>query len=80
MKATRKSINISIEYGDINEAIQALRKVSKQIHTGQLRYDRRMQNTALVEWSISNAEPMEYREEIINGQWCQVFQSKMNEL
>lgn len=81
MKATRKVFSLHIEYGSVAELEQALEKVRRKVTRRgvPVRYDRAMENTAIYEWSIENASVPQYREEFINGQWCQIYQSKINE-
>lgn len=80
MKAVRKVFTLHIEYGSVAELEQALEKVRRKVtrRGTPIRYDRAMENTAIFEWSIQDACVPEYREEFINGQWCQIYQSKMN--
>ena len=78
MKATRKALNISIEYGSNKDAITALQKMIFLMRQGRSRYERELINGAVLEFSIMHAEAPDYREEIINGQLCQVVPSKMN--
>ena len=79
MKATRKLLSISLEFGSVNEVKDALNKIMLQLHNSPLRYDRMKIDTAICEWSITNESEPDYREEFINGNWCQVYQSKMNQ-
>jgi hypothetical protein len=78
MKATRKNLNISIEYGSNKDAIKALQKLIFLMRQGRTRYERELINDSILEFAITNAEPLEYKEKIINGQFCHVFESKMN--
>lgn len=78
MKATRKNLNVSIEYGSNKDAIKALQKLIYLMRQGRTRYERELVNDAIIEFAITHAEPPEYREETINGVLCHVVESKMN--
>ena len=74
----RRVLNVSLEYGDQLEMIMALDKMKADILKNGLKYQRVMYSTSIIEWSITNVNEMDYTEEVINGQLCQVYQSKMN--
>lgn len=78
MKATRKNLSISIDYVANADAIKCLEKIMHLMKQGQTRYERETINGAILEFSIKHSEPPAYREEIINGQFCHVVESKMN--
>lgn len=78
MKATRKYFSLTIEYTDREEVTEAMKKIARKILAGKVKYDRDKENTAIYEWAIDSAEPVPYEEKIINGQWCRVYQSKLN--
>lgn len=78
MKATLKSLDISIEFGANADAIKCLQKLIHLLRQGRTRYERETINGAILEFAITHAEPPKYREEIINGQFCHVVESKMN--
>ena len=74
----RRVLNVSLEYGDQLEMIMAIDKMKADILKNGLKYQRVMYSTSIIEWSINKAAEMDYTEEVINGQMCQVYQSKMN--
>ena len=76
-RTVRRILNISLEYSDIKEVEMALQKIHRDIQSGK-KYERVMYSTSIVEWSCKVANLMEYTEEVINGQLCQVYQSSMN--
>lgn len=78
-KAKRKYLSLTIEFTDMAEVKEALRKISQQVAAGRSKYNRDKENTAIYEWAVSYVDPEPYEERLINGQWCQVYQSKMNE-
>lgn len=78
MKAKRKVINISIEYGDRSEVEKAFNVIYNHLKTGKTAYEREKIGTAISEFVIENVEPLEYEEREINGKLCYVFQSSMN--
>ena len=78
MKATRKNLSISIDYGANADAIKCLQKLIHLMRQGQTRYERETINGAILEFSIKHSEPPVYREETINGQFCHVVESKLN--
>jgi len=78
MKSSRKNLSINIEYTDLNEALESMRKITSKIAGKKVRYDRQMENTAIYEWAIENVRQDDYTEQVIGGKICQVYQSKMN--
>jgi len=77
MKAVRRNLSINIEYGDMNEVLEALEKIKRSIRSGKLKYNRQKENTAIYEWAIDRVESEDYTEQVIQGQLCQVFKSRM---
>jgi len=77
MKAVRRNLSINIEYGDMNEVLEALEKIKRSIRYGKLKYNRQKENTAIYEWAIDRVESEDYTEQVIQGQLCQVFKSRM---
>jgi len=73
----RRVLNVSLEYSDIKEVEMALKKIHRDIQSGK-KYERVMYSSSIVEWSCKSANLMDYTEEVINGQLCQVYQSKIN--
>jgi len=76
-RAVKKVLNISLEYTDIDEVQMALHKMQMALHSGK-RYERVTYLSSIIEWSCMGASEMEYTEKVINGQLCQVYQSKIN--
>lgn len=76
-QAIRKKLIISLEYTDHMEAELALEMVLKDRLKG-VKYQRVMYSTSICEWSCTEVHEMDYREEVINGQLCQVYESKLN--
>jgi len=80
MKAKRKVLNISIEYDDRKQVIEAVRKVMNSFKLSTTNFSRETKNGCVTQWSISSDETVDYRVETINGVQCIVIPSKMNEL
>jgi hypothetical protein len=78
MKARRKSLDISIEYQDRADAIQSLKKIILSLEGGNKVYDRICKDYLVCEWQIDYVDHPDYREELINGKWCIVIPSKIN--
>ena len=78
MKKERKELNIWIDYSDREEMEEAIFKIIREIRSG-IRYNREMTGNSMSEWSVKLENPIDYREEIINGKFCLVFQSKLNQ-
>lgn len=76
-KVVKKVLSISLEYSDLNEVQTALWQMQSAIKGGK-KYDRVTYHSSIIEWSCIKASDMEYREEVINGKWCRVYQSKIN--
>lgn len=77
MKSARKNLSLNVEYSTTKELAYILRMVADQVSSGK-KYERELFNGSIYEYAVESAEPVEYREEFINDQWVQVFQSKMN--
>lgn len=78
MKAERKVLSLSLEYGDTREAEAALKQMINNLKSRRTNYDREKFNTAIMEWGIFGLDAEPYRVELINGKTCAVFQSKLN--
>jgi hypothetical protein len=78
VEKSKKQLTITLEYTDTSEAIRQLHDIQLAILKKRKKYDRLFTNAVVVEWEIKTIVPFDYREEEINGVWCQVFQSKMN--
>ena len=78
MKKERKELNIWIDYSDREEMEEAIFKIIREIRSG-IRYNREMTGNSMSEWCVKLENPIDYREEIINGKFCLVFQSKLNQ-
>lgn len=76
-KVVKKVLNISLEYSDMDEVQMALFQMQSAIKGGK-KYDRVTYHSSIIEWGTMNLSDMEYREEVINGKWCRVYQSKIN--
>ena len=70
-------MQITIEYNDRYEVTQILRKISGDLKKMQTNHKREQFGQAVYEWGISNTNLEEGRIEVINGQQCMVFKSKM---
>ena len=76
-KAIKKKVHIALEYTDSYELDIALRKMQSELRSGK-KYNRATYHSCLIEWSCTKDTEMEYREEVIDGKLCQIFQSKLN--
>lgn len=77
MKAIRKRIIIEAEFSDRAEIKKMLQDIIFQIDGG-VKQNRKCIGTGVVEFKTSLANLGDYREEKINGQWCMVYESRMN--
>ena len=80
MKATRRyQLEVNIDSGSRKEMIYALRELIDTINSSPERYDRRKINDAIMTYELQiYGNELEYREEQINGIWCQIYKSKMS--
>jgi hypothetical protein len=76
-KVVKKVLNISLEYSDLSEVEMALYKLQDALKSGKT-YDRVTYQSSIIEWSTIKVADMDYTEQVINGQWCRVYQSKIN--
>ena len=79
MKTRRKTLELSIEYDDKNEAIKCIQRVIKDLRLSQTNYGRQLLNGCFINWGVTLNELPSYRVEMINGKQCIVVPSKMNE-
>lgn len=77
MKATRRSLEVFLEFHDIEDVEASLLKIIQEIRSG-IKYNREMHKSSICEWIVKNPFPEDYREEVINGKICLVYPSKMN--
>jgi hypothetical protein len=78
MKATKKYISIESEFTDYGDLQRALRKIWEQVKTGK-EWNRVKVGSALIQFEVKKEEFVDYREEMINGKFCIVLPSKMND-
>jgi len=76
-KSEKKVLSISIEFTDMNDLNLALYKIKDSIQNGK-KYEREVYLQSIVEWSCWRVKDMNYREEVIDGKLCQIYQSSMN--
>jgi hypothetical protein len=76
-KVVKKVLNISLEYSDMDEVQMALFQMQSAIRGGK-KYDRVTYHSSIIEWATMKVSDIHYREEVINGEWCRVYQSKIN--
>lgn len=77
-KSIRKHITIEIEFNDYKCIKQVFNKIANEIQLGK-RYERQKRDGAIYQYQIDLLTYLDYEERMIDGKWCQVFQSKMNE-
>lgn len=77
VKAINKHLTIDIEYIDKAELRGILEQIQKQLHNGKC-FNREIFGTSIFEYRKSHLSFPDYREEKINGQWCIIYPSKMN--
>ena len=78
MKTRTKTLTLSIEFDDKQEAIRCIEKIVKHIQLSRTNYGRELFNGCLYQWGISHNELEKYRVELIDGKECIVIPSKMN--
>ena len=77
----KKSIEITIDYENISDVSKVFDMIFSEIagkrKLGTL-YGKRQIGSSTYNYRIRSSADYEYREEMINGNWCQIFKSKMN--
>ena len=77
VKAINKHLTIEIEYTDKDELRGILTQIQKELGNGK-NFNRQVFKTSLFQYRKSHLTFPDYREEKINGKWCMVYPSKMN--
>ena len=77
VKAINKHLTIDIEYTDIKELRTVFGEIQRQLNNGKT-MNRQSSGTSLYEYKKTHLSFPDYREEIIDGSWCMVYPSKMN--
>lgn len=72
----RKMISIDIEFDRINDLPAVMFEIQKRISQGNT-FERKQFGESIYQFSIDYNDPANFKEEIINGQWCQVYKSKL---
>ena len=77
----KKTLEIKIDYENISDVSKVFDSIftdmvgkRKNKHT----YDKKQIGSSTYSYRITSWDDFEYREELINGNWCQIFKSKMN--
>lgn len=79
-KASKKLLQISIEFTDFRELSIILRNIQNETQRGHI-WNREKVGTGIYEYGMHILEyDMEYREEIIDGKLCIVIPSKLNKM
>lgn len=78
MKQERKTFELWMEFATLEELEGSLLKALREVRGG-IKYNREMYRSAICEWKVKGEKDNDYREEKINGKWCQVYPSKMNQ-
>jgi hypothetical protein len=78
MKSTRKNLQLSMEYGDLGEAIRCLENVAKELRKSQTNFGRQIVNGVIIQWGVYNLDFPDHRIEVKEGKTCMIIPSKMN--
>ena len=79
-KASKKLLQISIEFTDYKELSSILREIQRETNRGKT-WQRSKTGSAIYEYGMHILDlDMEYREEIIDGRLCMVIPSKLNKM
>ena len=77
----KKSLEITIDYEDISDVSKIFDKIFSEIvgkRKSKNMFEKRTLGSAKYTFQITSFNSSDYREEFINGNWCQIFKSKMN--
>ena len=78
-KAIEKYISIEVQYIDKKELKGILRTIEIQLKNGK-NFNREKYGTSFYQFRKTLIELPDYKEEKINGVWCQVYQSRINKI
>jgi len=78
-KAIEKRLTIEIEYTDTRAVMEVLKRINTELLSGKS-FDRTAFGSCMYQFRKTLQILPEYKEEIINGNLCAVYKSKMNEL
>jgi len=78
-KIRKKTLSIKIDYYERKELLHIMQMISSTASLSKNNHDKGAYYTAKYEWSLDYDGYDDYREEEINGQWCRIYKSKMNE-
>ncbi len=76
MVSKPKSIIIEVEFGSFKELDYVLSLAVSMAKKG-INSERFKSNQCLINYQMNYTTEIDYREEVINGQLCQIFKSKM---
>ncbi len=79
MKATRKTIQIDIEYFDRSELGKIFDSILEQVTAGKTNHFESKDAERVYAWSLQFDVTNDFREEQINGVWCRIYKSRLNE-
>jgi hypothetical protein len=79
VKATKKTLKIEIEYFDKTELNKIFRSIQDQVSTGNTNNFVSNESNYIYQWHIDFDITNDFREEQINGKWCRIYKSRLNE-
>jgi hypothetical protein len=68
---------VDVEFTDYKSLKNVFHEIMEELRLGRV-YDRRKKNGSIYQYHLELLTKMDYEEKMIDGKWCQVFQSKMN--
>tara|TARA_R110000751_G_scaffold102728_2_gene197751 strand:- start:72 stop:314 length:243 start_codon:yes stop_codon:yes gene_type:complete len=72
-----KHIRVDVEFTDYKSLKNVFNEIMEELRLGR-GYDRRKKDGSIYQYHLELLTNMDYEEIMIDGKWCQVFQSKMN--
>lgn len=71
-------VHILLEYGDKESFKLMINEIKTQILNGSKTINRETHGDGVFEYRVHKNEGDDFREEMINGVMCRIYQSKMN--
>lgn len=79
MKANKKTLKIEIEYFDKTELHKIFRSIQDQVFKGNTNNFVSNESNYIYQWNIDFDITNDFREEQIDGKWCRIYKSRLNE-
>lgn len=79
MRATKKTIQIEVEYYHKKELVNVFDSIIKQVSAGKSNHFENLNSENIYTWCINFDITNDFREEEIDGVWCRIYKSRLNE-